>query len=123
PGRTGGYPEFAARNLPYRPGNGFPIPLGGPIGGFGPPKPPPPQQIRGASASSPTDAWAVGGFDRAVAWHWDGSQWKSVHVDATRSAYEGLGGVAAVNADDAWAVGSTNTSDYSRTSGPLIMHW
>src|SRR5207249_4020107 len=24
PGRTVGYPEFAARNLPYQPGNGFP---------------------------------------------------------------------------------------------------
>jgi hypothetical protein len=70
PRRTIEYPEFASRNLPYQPGNGFPIPLGGiglPTGGYGPPKPPPPPQIRGASASSPTDAWAVGGFDRAVA--------------------------------------------------------
>jgi len=119
PGRTVGYPEFAARNLPYQPGNGFPIPLGGPIGGLGPLEVPVPPQIRGASASSPTDAWAVGGFDRAVAWHWDGSQWVAVHVDAERRAYDGLGGVAAVNADDAWAVGST----YTGTSGPLVMHW
>jgi hypothetical protein len=120
-GRTVGYPEFAARNLPYQPGNGFPIP-GGPVGSFGPPRPSPPQ-IRGASASSATNAWAVGGFDRPVAWHWDGSRWANVHIDAGRRAYQGLGGVAAVNTGDAWAVGSTNSSDHTKTSGPLVMHW
>lgn len=122
PRRAVDYPEFAVRNLPYQPGNGFPIPTQ-PIGGFGPPERPSPPQIRGASASSPTDAWAVGGFDRAVAWHWDGSRWAAVQVDAGQRRYDGLGGVAAVSADDAWAVGSTNSSDYIRTSGPLVMHW
>jgi hypothetical protein len=126
PARTIGYPEFAARNLPYQPGNGFPTPNGGGFSMIGPPKPPPPPQIRGASASSPTDAWAVGTFyrtyDRPASWHWDGSQWTAVHVDARPRAYADLNGVAAVRAGDAWAVGSTNTRDSTRTSGPLVMH-
>jgi hypothetical protein len=61
-------------------------------------------ELTGVSASSASDAWAVGvsGRIRAMAEHWDGSAWtRVVPPDLGR-----LIGVAAISPTDAWAVGS-----------------
>lgn len=71
---------------------------------------------------SASDAWAVGAGDNfgrqrsPLVEHWDGSAWTIVPVDAFAGTISGLNGIAAVAADDAWAVGYTGT----RT---LVEHW
>ncbi|MGA7732261.1 MAG: S-layer homology domain-containing protein [Chloroflexia bacterium] len=76
------------------------------------------------------DVWAVGhSFDgmgtKTLTMHWDGAQWTLV-PSPNRSRYQyddWLTGVAAVSADDVWAVGyyqQTQPNFHLRTS---IMHW
>jgi hypothetical protein len=69
------------------------------------------------------NAWAVGvlgdglGFYGILIQHWDGARWRTVEsttpLDSTDS---GLFGVAAVAADDIWAVGRNQ-------GAPLSQHW
>jgi hypothetical protein len=77
----------------------------------------------GISASSATDAWAVGfeltGGDqhKTLLEHWNGSAWSVDTADAITGADElDLTSVADLSATDAWAVGQGQT-------GPLIEHW
>jgi hypothetical protein len=85
--------------------------------------------LNGVSASSATDAWAVGsnangaGMEQTLTEHWDGTAWK--HVPSPNpggmSHFNLLNGVAAVSAVDAWAVG-----DYENNAGAqlsLIERW
>jgi photosystem II stability/assembly factor-like uncharacterized protein len=68
------------------------------------------------------DAWAVGttittGGDTAVIEHFDGSDWRiTASPDVAGVHNTGLRAVAAVAADNAWAVGSAGP-------GSLIEHW
>jgi hypothetical protein len=69
-------------------------------------------ELTGVSASSASDAWAVGlsGRIRPMAEHWDGSAWTRVVVPP------GVGrliGVAAISPTDAWAVGQFG----------VLLHW
>ncbi len=81
--------------------------------------------LSGVAALSATDAWAVGqhkrtGFKSPVTpfvLHWDGSSWTEVATPALSFTRYTLAGVAAVSANDIWAVGKTFTGD------PLIEHW
>lgn len=72
---------------------------------------------------SGTDAWTVGeqqppnGTPTPVAEHWDGTSWSGVPVPPTPTGAGVLDGVAAVSADDVWAVGD------SSGQGPVIRHW
>lgn len=110
------------------------------------------------SAISTDDVWAVGSVGLAAASystqstdvhtlieHWNGSQWSIVPspdgtqfqlVSTSNSAgivlrgRNELQGVAAVSANDIWAVGSTNASSFGIYNGydnsqatPLIEHW
>jgi hypothetical protein len=76
------------------------------------------------AASGPDDVWAVGSGVGPLAMRWNGSRWRVVPTanlpsDGRRSA--DFSGVAAVDADDAWAVGEwTNGRGVPR---PLIEHW
>lgn len=65
-------------------------------------------ELAGLTATSPHDLWAVGwtqddGPRHALVEHWNGITWAEVSIDA-RSVQE-LRAVAAVTANDAWAVG------------------
>jgi hypothetical protein len=72
-------------------------------------------RLKGVSATSPVDAWAVGVMDsQPLTLHWDGNAWGVVPTGQVASG--SLGNVKALTADDAWAVGSD-------ASGPLLLHW
>lgn len=77
------------------------------------------------------DAWAVGetlGTD-AVAHplieHWNGSAWSVSASPDVGKASVALSGVAAVTANDVWAVGTATTQNPNSgpTSQPLLLHW
>jgi hypothetical protein len=75
-------------------------------------------RLNAVSASSATDAWAVGGDSggtHTLIEHWNGRSWS---VAPAPDIDGQLFGVAALSATDAWAVGEDFT-----TSGPLVEHW
>jgi hypothetical protein len=80
------------------------------------------------AAVSANDVWAVGysinssSRYQTLTVHWDGTQWSVVPSPNFGSSDNTLSGVAAVSANDVWAVGDY----YNSTSSPertLIMHW
>ena len=77
-------------------------------------------QLLGVTATSASDAWAVGACSKVIALHWNGSTWTSVPIQVPNLA--NIDAVDAVSASDVWAVG-----DYfsQQTSGfrTLVMHW
>ncbi len=82
------------------------------------------------SASSSTDAWAVGAnaqdwsFDnpRPLAMHWDGTSWNLVSVPMPTDATDAyLLGVAMGGRNNVWAVGTYRTSDGNYHS--LALKW
>ena len=83
--------------------------------------------LSGVAARSAGDAWAVGSFTKAnnlirtLVERWDGSTWSRVKSpNAGHPAGGDLSGVAALAADDVWAVGSYGQGAPGRT---LIEHW
>jgi hypothetical protein len=74
---------------------------------------------------APDDAWAVGYqtpvyytyVDRPLIEHWDGTSWTVVPSPYRNEAE--LSGVAAIAANDVWAVGSRSGGAF----GSLILHW
>src|SRR3954466_3144570 len=86
--------------------------------------------LNGVSASSPTDAWAVGSLccsirnsgTGALTEHWDGQAWTAVLGPDARFQDETLNGVDDIGPSDAWAVGRVKQSGYAGGT-PLILHW
>lgn len=89
-------------------------------------------ELYGVGAVSASDAWAVGAYYRSnfgtsytLIQHWDGSGWTDVH-SPNPSPTPNFGGVnalrsvAAISANDVWAVGSGGGRNYSLA---LIEHW
>ena len=85
--------------------------------------------LNGVSASSATNAWAVGtsdngvGTEQTLTEHWNGTAWTRVPSPnpGGTTRFITLNGVAAVSATDAWAVGGyANSADVGQT---LIEHW
>jgi hypothetical protein len=79
-------------------------------------------QLLGASASSGTNAWAVGSYYNGSAYqtlieHWNGKAWKVVPSPSPGTG-PSLSSVAATSSTNVWAVGTTNTRTQS-----LIEHW
>jgi hypothetical protein len=82
----------------------------------------------GVSAVGPNDIWAVGSSgqpsfrDKQIEIeHWDGTAWRfSLPVQASFNNV--LSGVAAVSANDVWAVGALSTGGTGRNRA-LIEHW
>lgn len=93
-----------------------PLPEGN--GGFG---------MRGVSAVSSDDVWAVGSTDlgdegdRPRVLHWDGSAWEDVPTPDPGKTYAHLSSISAVATDDVWAVGGWATG--RGEAGTLTMHW
>ncbi len=84
-------------------------------------------ELRGVSADSATDAWAVGdyfddtGIYETLILHWDGTSWSQVATPNPSSSFNGLWDVSADPSSDAWAVGNWfGKHGYERT---LILHW
>ena len=89
--------------------------------------------LTSVSASSPTDAWAVGFYNnadeypRALALHWDGATWKQVETHTFGLCYfwRYFNGVSVnpTNARDVWAVGwSMHECSYPTQLG-IAEHW
>jgi hypothetical protein len=86
--------------------------------------------LNGVSASSTTDAWAVGSLccsiknsgTGALAEHWNGSAWTIVPAPDARFFDEVLNAVDDVSPTHAWAVGRVKQSGYTGGT-PLILHW
>src|SRR5947207_1951593 len=69
-------------------------------------------RLTGVSGVSPSDTWAVGAEDVALAIHWDGQAW--TQADLPSDLYY-LNAVHAISSSDVWAVGDG--------SGVNAAHW
>ncbi len=86
--------------------------------------------LQAVSGVSNDDLWAVGRYRystseseyKTLTMHWDGSMWSVVPGPDTGTGYTALTGVAAVSANDAWAVGRYHNSTVGRDL-TLIEHW
>ena len=83
--------------------------------------------LSGVSTRSTCDAWAVGAFSNGLSSQtlieqWDGTRWRHVKSPnpGGRFRADGLGGVVAVTARRAWAVGSYGNGIASQT---LVERW
>ncbi len=79
-------------------------------------------RLYGVSGVSSGDVWAVGIGNGALTEHWNGVKWSTVpDATASNSAQTGfLSDVAALSANNVWAVGNTNSSG---PGGTLVEHW
>jgi hypothetical protein len=89
--------------------------------------------LSGVAAVSSKDIWAVGSYEaqspgdpyatlRPLTMHWDGRAWRSVPASGTMGGRQFLGGVAAIAADDVWAVGGSG-NDEPESAHSLYLHW
>ena len=82
--------------------------------------------LQALAAVSSADVWAVGywtntgGASQTLAEHWNGSAWAVVPSPDLGTAGNEFEDVAAVAADDVWAVGATVAHGFD---APLIAHW
>ena len=85
--------------------------------------------LHGVGATGASDVWAVGSFQlrgsqRTLAEHWNGVIWSIVPVPDLAAPgdepNDSLNAVAAVAADDVWAVGEARMGQTSQT---LVEHW
>lgn len=75
-----------------------------------------------ASATSSTDAWAVGFSNFSpLAEHWNGASWSVSHAPKAHSYHDAFIGVSADSTTDVWAVGDTQLR--SGVFVPLIERW
>ena len=85
------------------------------------------------TATTPSDAWAVGFYQRSSAspfrtliLHWNGARWARVISPDPSRGSDSLYGVYALSAGNAWAVGNdcvARCRGTSGTLGTLILHW
>ena len=87
--------------------------------------------LLGVASVAQNDVWAIGYYTDSMAVeqtlieHWDGVRWSVVaspDVGTTGSAHNRLHGIAAVSANDIWAVGYFQPIATSQRS-TLILHW
>lgn len=81
------------------------------------------------SATSANDVWAVGSSQdgklpsRTLIQHWDGTAWSIVSSPNPDSQFNELRGVAAISANDAWAVGYRGGTKNETPIETFILHW
>lgn len=87
------------------------------------------QQIWGVTVPAANDAWMVGSYSpninsdlQPLAIHWNGTTWSKVATPDPNQYDNRLYAVAAINANDVWAVGQENTSN-GLNLHTLIEHW
>ena len=83
--------------------------------------------LNGVTATSVSNAWAVGRCsagdpDKTLILHWDGSRWERQRSPNVGWSINVLNGVAATSSSDAWAVGgyAPDSGTYYKT---LILRW
>src|SRR4030095_16745045 len=95
-----------------------------------PPYPTNVEFLEGVSAVSATDVWAVGTYTIPnpegspyfnATLHWDGTRWSIVTAPQIDSSLNILADVAAISANDVWAVGFIGTA--SGYEAPQALHW
>lgn len=89
--------------------------------------------LQAVVALSATDAWAVGSYVstaqnnpiEVLIEHWDGTQWSVIQGANPSITWNDLAGIAAVSANDIWAVGFQRPQSVSGPSSTatLIEHW
>jgi len=85
--------------------------------------------LNGVAVVSQNDVWAVGGRGSNVAGqislieHWDGAAWSVVSSPSPSNDINDLLDVAAVAANDVWAVGTYNPSTTGGLSQTFVLHW
>jgi hypothetical protein len=79
--------------------------------------------LNGVAAVSNNDVWAVGAYSengsvagRTLILHWDGRSWTQFPSPNAEGEARALYAIAAVSANDIWAVGSANLQS-------LVLHW
>jgi hypothetical protein len=86
-------------------------------------------ELYSVSAVSTNDVWAVGSSNngsapsRTLIQHWDGTRWSIVPSPNPDSQLNELRGVAAVAADNAWAVGYRGGTKNETPLETFILHW
>lgn len=86
-------------------------------------------QLHSVSAISTDDVWAVGSShngslpSRTLIQHWDGAQWRIVSSPSPDSQFNELRGVAAISANDVWAVGYRGGTKSETPIETFILHW
>ncbi len=84
--------------------------------------------LSGVVAVTPGDAWVVGdatvnfSSSQTLIEHWDGTQWSVVSSPSIDSLENQLSSVAAISAQDIWAVGSA-TDNGTGAVQTVIEHW
>jgi hypothetical protein len=103
--------------------------IAAPAGAVTPNPSPTSNLLKGVSAVSGSNAWAVGSYNDAttgasktLVLHWNGTAWSKVKSPSPSSLFSELDGVSAVSGSDAWAVGDYGTGD-GGSSGTLVLHW
>jgi len=81
--------------------------------------------LLGVTATSATDAWAVGRtHSKTLIEHWNGTAWTQVpSPNPANSREPELTGVTAISASDAWAVGDYIAAVAGFPRETLIEHW
>lgn len=85
--------------------------------------------LQAVSAASAGDVWAVGVShdgtlpSRTLIQHWDGTRWSIVPSPSPDTQLNELRGVAALAANDAWAVGYRGGTHTETPLETLILHW
>ena len=87
--------------------------------------------LTGVTAISPTDVWAVGytqggqsAIQAPLTEHYDGQNWSIVAVPyPQQSDFTALYSVAAISANDVWAVGYQNSNAQGKNGQGFIVHW
>jgi hypothetical protein len=86
-------------------------------------------QLHSVFATSPTDVWAVGFShngslpSRTLIEHWDGTQWSIASSPSPDKQFNELRGVAALSANDVWAVGFRGGTKSETPIETFILHW
>jgi hypothetical protein len=81
-------------------------------------------RIEAVATTSPGNAWATDTRNRlgSQIWHWNGTRWHRVAIPVISGQTIFLGGVTALSAKNAWAVGTAFVRA-SVTLHTLVLHW
>ena len=86
-------------------------------------------QLHAVSGVARNDVWAVGSShngtlpSRSLIQHWDGAQWNIVTSPSPDKQFNELRGVAALSANNVWAVGYRGGTKSETPIETLILHW
>lgn len=86
-------------------------------------------ELYSVAGTSATDVWAVGSSNdgklpsRTLIQHWDGAAWSIVPSPSPDNQFNELRGVAAISANDAWAVGYRGGTKNQTPIETFILHW